>query len=377
MGRRQGTLEGVAVTNSTHSDAVDAARLPDPAFWRGRRVLLTGHTGFKGTWAATWLGEMGAQVTGFALAPDTEPAMFAQTRLARHVTSILGDLRDLDAVDRAMRLAAPQIVIHMAAQPIVRRALADPVETIASNVLGTTHVLDAVRRVGGIQTVLVVTSDKVYANSDAGTAFRESDALGGKDPYSASKAATELVTRAFAQSYLEDAGTRVATARGGNVVGGGDYAADRIVPDIVRAALAGGTLELRMPQATRPWQHVLDCVAGYLLQVEMLSAEADAPRAMNFGPAPGHDVTVATLAEAMLAALGREPRWLCNAPAATKEMRLLAVDSTLARSSIGWRDRLAGEKLVEWTARWYAAVHAGEDARDVTLRQIHDYAQVA
>jgi len=354
-----------------------AGRLPDPHFWRGRRVLLTGHTGFKGSWAAMWLGELGADVTGYALSPDTEPAMYEQIRLERHMTSVLGDLRDLDQVERAVKHAEPEIIIHMAAQPIVRRSLIDPVETITSNVLGTAHVLESARRVGSAKLVLVITSDKVYANSDSGRAFAETDTLGGKDPYSASKASAELITRAYAQSYLEDMGTRVATARGGNVVGGGDYAPDRIVPDIIRAALAGDVLQLRMPGATRPWQHVLDCVAGYLLHVETLSADADAPRALNFGPEPGRDVTVATLAEAMLGAMKRPPRWVSGALAATKEMRLLAVDSTLARRTIGWRDRLAGDKLVDWTARWYEAVHGGEDARDVTLRQIRAYSQVA
>ncbi|MGD9783040.1 MAG: CDP-glucose 4,6-dehydratase [Hyphomicrobiaceae bacterium] len=349
--------------------------LPSLSFWRGRRVLLTGHTGFKGAWTAVWLAHMGAEVTGFALAPDSDPALFEMAGLGGRVRSLIGDLRDMSAVRAAVVAAKPEIVLHLAAQPIVRRSIVDPVETIAVNVLGTAHLLEAVRVEGSARLVLVVTSDKVYANSDSGRPFAESDALGGKDPYSASKAATELVARAFAQSYFEDLGVRLATARGGNVVGGGDYAADRIVPDIVRSALAGETLVLRMPEATRPWQHVLDCIAGYLVYVEAMAQDEALPRSMNFGPVPGRDVTVRQLAEATLAALGRPVAWQHEPVAGAKEMKLLAVDSIRARSALGWRDRLAGDALVAWTARWYRAVHAGADAFDTTLRQINDYYQ--
>ena len=365
-------MEGLGLMESA------APRLPSPAFWRGRRVLLTGHTGFKGSWAALWLREMGAQVTGFALAPDSEPSLFDLAVVGDSMESRLGDLRDPDSVDRAVEAAKADIVLHMAAQPIVRRAIADPVETIASNVLGTAHLLDALRRTPGVQTILVVTSDKVYANSETGAPFAENDRLGGKDPYSASKAGTELVASSFAATYFTPKGIALATARGGNVVGGGDYAADRIVPDIYRSVSAGEQLVLRMPEATRPWQHVLDCVAGYLVYAEELTTRpADMPRALNFGPQPGGDATVGALAAAMLKAMGRPADWDYRPVAGSIEMKALAVDSSLARRTLGWRDMLAGQNIVEWTADWYRRAIAGQNARAVTLEQIAAYMRLS
>ncbi len=361
MGLPQGALEGVGVT----------PRLPLASFWRGRRVLLSGHTGFKGSWTALWLGRLGAEVTGFALPPASDPSLFQLADVARGLTSILGDLRERASVEQAVRRAKPQIILHMAAQPIVRRAIDEPVEAIATNVLGTAHLLDAARSCAALQSILVITSDKVYESDALGRPHREIDALGGSDPYSASKAAAELVTQAFAKSYFEDSGVRVGAARAGNVVGGGDYAQDRIVPDIVRAVTKGDRVRLRMPEATRPWQHVLDCVCGYLLYAEALSRETrEAPPALNFGPSPGGDVGVAKLADAMLAALGSRNGWDHAPDPGSLEVKELALDSTLAREKLGWRDRLSGDRLVRWTAEWYQAVLSGQDARDVTLRQI-------
>ena len=277
---------------------------------------------------------------------------------------------------RAVATCAPEIVLHLAAQPIVRRAIADPIETLASNVMGTAHLLEALRTQPSVKTILVVTSDKVYFNDDAGRAFSEADRLGGKDPYSASKAATELITRSFAETYFEAKGVRVATARGGNVVGGGDYAADRIVPDIVRAVARGEPPVLRMPQATRPWQHVLDCVNGYLLHAEALARDGGMPRSLNFGPVCGHDVTVGQLTTVMLQALGGPSDWRYVPATAAKEMATLAVDSSLARSVLGWRDVLAGDALVDWTAQWYKEVAAGRSAYDVTMQQIKTYSSL-
>ena len=352
-------------------------RLPSPRFWKGRRVLLTGHTGFKGSWMALWLREMGAEVTGFALPPDSEPALFETARIANGMNSRLGDLRDSAAVRVAVEAAAPEIVLHLAAQPIVRRAIADPLETLASNIMGTAHVLDALRTCKSVKTILIVTSDKVYANSETGQPFSENDRLGGKDPYSASKAGTEIVTASFAATYFAPAGVNVATARGGNVIGGGDYAEDRIVPDICRAVASGGRLVLRMPEATRPWQHVLDCAAGYLLFAEALAGGQSVPQALNFGPEPGGDATVGTLAGAILAAMGQPAEWDYQPVAGSVEMKALAVDSTLARRTLGWRDLLAGEKIVNWTADWYRHVLDGKDPRAVTLAQIEAYTALA
>jgi CDP-glucose 4,6-dehydratase len=352
-------------------------RLPSAAFWKGRRVLLTGHTGFKGSWAALWLGAMGADVTGFALEPDSEPSLFKAARVADGIASRIGDLRAPEAVRAAVEAARPEIVIHMAAQPIVRRAIAEPVETIATNILGTAHLLDALRGCESLKVILVVTSDKVYANSETGRPFTEADRLGGKDPYSASKAGTELVAQSFAGTYFNPRGVVLAAARGGNVIGGGDFATDRIVPDIYRAIARGERLVLRMPEATRPWQHVLDCVAGYLVYAEALAHKGDTPRALNFGPEPGGDATVATLAGAILRAFGKPAEWDFQPVEGSVEMKALAVDSTLARQTLGWCDCLAGEKIVSWTADWYRRVIAGEDARKVTLAQIAEYAALS
>jgi CDP-glucose 4,6-dehydratase len=269
--------------------------------------------------------------------------------------------------------ADPEIVIHMAAQPLVRRSLASPIETFATNVQGTVHLLNALQDRPSLQAVLVVTSDKVYANAGAGRPFTEDDALGGKDPYSASKAAAELVVRAFAASFFDRCGIPIATARAGNIIGGGDFAPDRLIPDAIRATCAGKRLLLRHPQATRPWQHVLDCVAGYLLFAAALVRGDPVPRALNFGPEPDTPVTVAALAEAMLSALGQAPAWDHVKEPWSIEMPALALASTRARETLGWRARLQGALGVAWTAEWYRAFAAGEDMRAVTLAQIAAY----
>lgn len=351
--------------------------LPRPEFWSGKRVLLTGHTGFKGCWTALWLAALKAKATGFALDPDSSPALFHLANVSRDLTSVIGDIRDADAVRAAVDAADPQIVIHMAAQPLVRRSLTHPAETFATNVQGTVHLLQALRDRPALQTVLVVTSDKVYANSGSEIPFGEADPLGGKDPYSASKAATELAARSFSASYFDGAGIPVATARAGNIIGGGDFAQDRLVPDVFRAVRDRKPLVLRHPEATRPWQHVLDCVAGYLLFVEALAARTDTPRSLNFGPDPARPVTVAWLAEAMLSALGRAPVWECEPVSGSIEMASLVLDSTLARKRLGWNNQLAGDAGITWTAEWYRAFAQGEDVRTLTLRQLAAYREHA
>ena len=347
--------------------------LPDPAAWRGKRVLLTGHTGFKGSWAALWLAEMGARLTGFALAPDTEPALYRIAQVDRDVTSIIGDVRDAEAVAAAVDRSDPQIVVHMAAQSLVRRSFAQPAQTFATNVQGTVNLLEALRGRSALEAVIVVTSDKVYANDESGRAFVESDRLGGKDPYSASKVAAELVTSGYALSYFESAGVPVATVRAGNVIGGGDFAADRLVPDTIRAVASGQELALRNPNTTRPWHHVLDCLAGYLLFAEALAEKRPGPRALNFGPGPGRSLTVSKLAEAVLEALGRKPSWIGMPQGDAIEMKALTLDASAARAYLNWRDRLPSAACISWTADWYRAHAAGEDMRDVTLRQFAAY----
>lgn len=344
-------------------------------FWAGRRVFLTGHTGFKGAWLALWLRRLGAEVHGFALPPETQPALYDQLRLSGDVIATQGDLRHAEAVWTAVMRARPEIVLHLAAQSLVRKSVAEPVATMATNVMGAVHLLEALREVESLSTVLIITSDKVYANDGGDRPFSEQDPLGGKDPYSASKAAAELVTRAYADTYFAGTAVRVATARGGNVIGGGDYSRDRIVPDILRAVERNEKPVLRMPSATRPWQHVLDCLAGYLLFAEALTKGAALPRALNFGPEPGDPISVGRLAETLLDALGRETSFIHEPPAKSIEMRTLAVDARLARQVLGWSDRLPGKVAISWTAEWHRAVREGQDPRKVTLSQIERYSE--
>ena len=254
--------------------------------WRGRRVLVTGHTGFKGSWLALWLHAAGAEVSGFALAPPTDPSLFAAARLGRLIDHVEGDVRDLAAIEAAVARVRPEVIFHLAAQPLVRLSYEAPVETYATNVMGTAHVLEAARRVAGVAVVVCVTSDKCYANREWDWPYRESDPMGGHDPYSSSKGCAELVVAAYRSSYFADRGPAVASVRAGNVIGGGDWAADRLVPDLVRAFEAGKTPLIRAPDAVRPWQHVLEALGGYLrIGERLMSGERRFADAWNFGPA--------------------------------------------------------------------------------------------
>lgn len=343
----------------------------NPRFWAGKRVLLTGHTGFKGAWAAIWLNRLGAQVTGLALPPDQTPALFTLAGVERQVASRLADLREPADLVAAIGDQAFDLVLHMAAQPIVRTSVEDPVGTFATNVMGTAHLLQTLRAQTSLQAILAITSDKVYANSDAGRAFVEGDNLGGKDPYSASKAAAEIVVQSFAKSFFQ--AVPVATARGGNVIGGGDFSRDRLVADIVRAATGGAPVVLRHPEATRPWQHVLDCLAGYFRHVEALATDPSTPRALNFGPRPGGaEVTVGELATLGVEALGGQP-WRHEPDPASLEARSLAIDASLAREVLGFESRLAAPEAVALTMDWYRRQAAGEDALALCLEQIEGY----
>jgi CDP-glucose 4,6-dehydratase len=339
-------------------------------------VLLTGHTGFKGSWAAIWLHKLGAEVTGFSLEPEHEPSLYTQANVAQLCVSAIGDLRDAAAVTEVVKASRPDVVIHMAAQPIVRRSIEDPVESIAVNVLGTAHLLDAIRKHARPQAILVITSDKVYANDERGEAFKEGDQLGGKDPYSASKASAEIVTQSFARSYFDKQGVAAATARCGNIVGGGDYSVDRILPDALRAAEAGRMLVLRHPEATRPWLHVLDGVCGYLCFAEQLAAGAKLPKSLNFGPTEDQPLPVSRVADLMQATLGVTGGWRHEPVPGSIEMKALAVDSTLSRRTLGWMDRVQGDARIGWTADWHRAVNGGADARAQCLAQISAYSAI-
>jgi CDP-glucose 4,6-dehydratase len=346
---------------------------PQAGFWSGKRVLVTGHTGFKGSWAAVWLAQLGATVTGLSLAPDQTPALFDLAGVDRRAEPLIVDLRDLAAVEQALAGRTFDLVLHMAAQPIVRASIEDPVGTFASNIMGTAHLLQALRAQASLKAVLCITSDKVYANAETGRAFVETDALGGKDPYSASKAAAEIVIQSFAKSFFDRAGVPVATARGGNVIGGGDFSRDRIVADIVRAGRSQGVTVLRHPEATRPWQHVLDCVAGYLVYLERLAVDPATPRAMNFGPRPGGpEVTVGELATRAVQALGAQP-WRHEADPNSLEARSLGIDASQARSLLGFESRLDAPVAVDWTMDWYRRQADGEDALSLCRAQIASY----
>ena len=314
---------------------------------------------------------MGAEVTGLALAPDTQPNLFSLAGVGGRVDSRLADLRDLGAVTAALSGQAFDLVLHMAAQPIVRTSVEDPLGTFATNVMGTAHLLEALRAQTALQGVLVVTSDKVYANNETGRAFTEGDNLGGKDPYSASKAAAEIVVQSYAKSYFP--GVAVGTARGGNVIGGGDFSRDRIVADIVRAARAGEAVVLRHPEATRPWQHVLDCLAGYFVLLERLARNPATPRAVNFGPKPGGaEVSVGELATLGVQALGGQP-WRHEPDPQSLEAKSLAIDARLAREVLGFESRLDAPRAVALTMDWYRRQAAGEDACALCLEQIEGY----
>jgi CDP-glucose 4,6-dehydratase len=344
----------------------------DPSFWAGRRVLLTGHTGFKGGWAALWLARMGASVTGLALNPDTEPNLFDLANVGQDLESRIADIRDQKMVTTIVAESDPELVLHMAAQPLVRRAIAQPVETFAVNVLGALHLLEALRNRPALNAVLMVTTDKVYQNRERGNSFVETDPLGGHEPYGASKAAAEIAVEAMARTYFDDAGVLVATARGGNVIGGGDFSQDRLVPDIVRAVDRGNRPMLRNPFATRPWQYVLDCLAGYFCFLQALATNQTRKRALNFGPATG-GVSVQTLSRSILTALDATQEWDCDPSQARHEATLLELDTTQAHEILGWRDYFPGDHAVKATAGWYHAWRQGHDMRARSLAAIDAY----
>ena len=316
---------------------------------------------------------MGAEVYGFSLPPETNPALFELAHVGDNVESVFGNLNNRSAVEACVHEARPEIVLHLAARAIVRQSIIDPVDTFASNVLGTAHLLDALRESRSVSTILVVTSDKVYANDESGASFTETSPLGGKDPYSASKAAAEMVVRSFRETYFRRRNIRLATARGGNVIGGGDYA-ERIAPDIVRAISAHEKPVIRMPNATRPWQHVLDCLSGYLVYAQSLERRETDAGELNFGPAPSAtQITVGELTSILLARMHKLSEFIHVPDPNSVEMHTLAIDSSRARELIGWKDLLAGREAINWTADWYRRVADGEDPRSVMLAQIEQY----
>ena len=351
--------------------------LPSPEFWAGRRVFLTGHTGFKGGWTAIWLKRLGAEVCGFALEPSTTPSLLVAAQVADACEqSVIGDIRDVPALRTAFEAFGPDIVIHMAAQPLVRASYRDPLETYSTNVMGTANVLEMARKTPAVKVTLIVTTDKCYENLEQIWPYRETDRLGGRDPYSNSKACAELVTQAYWWSYFSKSDSQaIGSARAGNVVGGGDWSKDRLVPDLVTAFAEDRAAILRRPEGVRPWQHVLEPVCGYLLAVEALArTKAEAPPAWNFGPDVEGNVAVGDVADILVDAWGLPARYdVQRDPNAVHEATLLTLDHTKARKELGWCPRWSLETTLRHTTDWYRAFGAGQDMRAVTERQLETY----
>jgi CDP-glucose 4,6-dehydratase len=348
------------------------------SFYRDKRVLVTGHTGFKGGWLALWLKSLGAEVIGLSLPPPAgQPGIFEAARVADAMTHTLADIRDASAVQAVFAEHSPQVVLHLAAQALVRPSYHDPLTTYATNVLGTAHVLEAARNCPDSKSIVIVTTDKCYENREQRGGYREEDRLGGYDPYSSSKACAELVTAAFRDSYLQARGVGVATARAGNVIGGGDWAADRLVPDFVRAIQCERPIRLRRPAAVRPWQFVLEPLGGYLLLAQRLWQEpTHFSEAWNFGPAAGSHTTVLELAERLVTAFGRGTIEI-EAGDALHETGHLALNCAKARERLGWQPRLGVAETIAWTAEWYgAALRSPASVAALTQEQIRRYEQL-
>jgi CDP-glucose 4,6-dehydratase len=352
---------------------VTGGALPDPAFWRGKRVFLTGHTGFKGSWLAIWLKRMGAVVGGVALKPNTEPSLFGLAKVSELVNGHFGDIRDQSLVLSLCVAHQPEIILHLAAQPLVRASYTDPAGTFDTNVMGTVNILEAARISKGLRAVVMVTTDKVYLDTEQQSPFRESDTLGGHDPYSASKAASELVVAAYRSSYLKEKGVAVATARAGNVIGGGDWAQDRLIPDVVRAWSAGGTLNVRRPSSVRPWNHVIETLTGYLVLAERLWESPQLAAAWNFGPPPHEELTVRTIVEMARRVYGAGDVAWGASEEGPHETHWLSLDNSRARLELGVAPRWDAATALERTIRWYRRQQDGADPRRLCEADIDHY----
>lgn len=367
MAIRQGAVESVDM---------------NPLFWNGKKVFVTGHTGFKGSWLSLWLQQLGARVTGYALAPPTNPSLFEVAQVAQGMKSIIGDIRDGAELKRAMCQAAPDIVIHMAAQPLVRRSYVDPVETYSTNVMGTVYLLEAVRQTQSVRAVLNVTTDKCYENKEWVWGYRENEPMGGFDPYSSSKGCAELVSGAYRNSFFSSEKyakhqVALATARAGNVIGGGDWAEDRLIPDILRAIKSGESVNIRNPHATRPWQHVLEPLSGYLALAENLYTGGPAfAAAFNFGPTEDDAKPVQWIVEQLTQSWGEGASWHIDAGTHPHEAHYLKLDCSKARAELGWGPRWDLSQALQAIIVWHkahGALKGGQDMRSLCLQQINAY----
>lgn len=350
--------------------------------WQGRRIFITGHTGFKGGWLALWLAKEGALIRGYSLDPETQPNLFTAASIASVLDDVRGDICDLPRLQRAMKEFLPEVVFHLAAQPLVRRSYADPLGTYAVNVMGTAHVLEAVREVPTVRAVVCITTDKCYQNREWVWPYRENDPLGGYDPYSSSKACSEIVAAAYRSSFfpvehLAEHRVAVATARAGNVIGGGDWSTDRLIPDLIRGFEAGQPVMIRHPEAIRPWQHVLEPLSGYIALAErLLAGEAQFASAFNFGPASDEAWPVERIATKLAGLWGEGGSWTSNSLPNVHEAYSLKLDSSKARTVLHWQPRFGIERALEWTVDWYRAMQRGESMRHVTAEQIALYEDI-
>ena len=346
----------------------------NPFFWRDKRVFLTGHTGFKGSWLSLWLQSMGADLCGFALEPPTTPALFIQANVATEMHSIVNDIRDYASLLAAMNSHKPEIVIHMAAQPLVRQSYIDPIETYSTNVMGTVNLFEAIRHVDSVRAVVNVTTDKCYENREWDWGYRENEPMGGHDPYSNSKGCSELVTGSYRQSFFANGQIAVASARAGNVIGGGDWATDRLVPDILRSFSAGVPVNIRSPESTRPWQHVLESLSGYLILAERLYSHGqEFAQGWNFGPHDDDVMPVSWIVKKMAKEWGHEADWKIDENPQPHEAKYLKLDISKAKASLGWSPRWnlseALSKIIYWQQGWIN----GENMQKLTLQQISEY----
>ncbi len=375
----QGSMESLDLMaiDASYPSKCGEGRKPNPAFWRDKRVFLTGHTGFKGGWLTLWLSILGAKVTGYALPPNTRPSFFSALNLERYLTrSHLSNIHDYPSLEAALTSANPEIILHLAAQPLVRRSYAEPLETYQTNVMGTANLLQAARNSAAVQAIVVVTSDKCYENQAAWPwGYRETDTLGGYDPYSNSKACQELVVSAFRQAYLQEKGVAIATARAGNVIGGGDWSEDRLIPDAIRAYATKACLTIRSPRATRPWQHVLEPIAGYLILAEQLFTNPSFVGGWNFGP---QDFDVRTVEEVLKLTSERLPgglQWQADTGTQPHEALLLKLDCSKSMSRLGWKPQWTLEEALAHTCDWYERCLTEQPMDEISQSQIAIYSK--